>query len=265
MSHVLRRIPEAPHMKLISWNVNGIRAALNKGLADFISNEDPDIFCLQETKARPEQVELPLEFGAYKGFWNSADKPGYSGTAIFTKETPLDCMLGLGIEHHDKEGRVITLEYDDFFLVNVYTVNAQDELRRLDYRLEWDAAFRQHLNQLALKKPVIFCGDLNVAHNEIDLARPDSNLKSPGFSDEERASFTKLLESGFIDSFRHLYPDQTEAYSWWSYRGGARERNVGWRIDYFGLSPALVGRLHDATILPHVTGSDHCPVAITLR
>jgi exodeoxyribonuclease-3 len=252
-------------MKIISWNVNGIRAALNKGLADFLSAENPDILCLQETKAKEEQVELPLEFGAYKAFWNSADKPGYSGTAIFTKEAPIDCILGLGIEHHDKEGRVITLEYPDFFLVNVYTVNAQDELRRLDYRLEWDTAFRLHLNQLALKKPVIFCGDLNVAHNEIDLARPASNHKSPGFSDEERASFTELLGSGFIDSFRHLYPDKAEAYSWWSYRGGARERNVGWRIDYFGVSPALIDRLHDASILPHVLGSDHCPVAITLR
>jgi exodeoxyribonuclease-3 len=252
-------------MKLISWNVNGIRAALNKGLADFLSTENPDILCLQETKAREEQVELPLEFGAYKAFWNSAIKPGYSGTAIFTKEAPIDCILGLGIEHHDKEGRVITLEYPDFFLVNVYTVNAQDELRRLPYRLEWDTAFRSHLNQLALKKPVIFCGDLNVAHNEIDLARPGSNRKSPGFSDEERASFTELLESGFIDTYRHLYPEKTEAYSWWSYRGGARERNVGWRIDYFGLSPALIDRLDDATILPHVMGSDHCPVAITLR
>jgi exodeoxyribonuclease-3 len=252
-------------MKLISWNVNGIRAVLNKGLTDFLNTEMPDILCLQETKARPDQVELPLEFGAYKAYWNSADKPGYSGTAIFTKETPLDCSLGLGITEHDTEGRVITLEYQDFFLVNVYTVNAQDELRRLPYRLEWDTAFRQHLNQLALKKPVIFCGDLNVAHQEIDLARPATNRNSPGFSDEERASFTTLLESGFVDAFRHLYPDKTEAYSWWSYRGGARERNVGWRIDYFGLSPDLIDRLHDATILPHVMGSDHCPVAITLH
>ena len=258
-------IPHARYMKLISWNVNGIRAALNKGLTDFLNTEMPDIFCLQETKARPEQVELPLEFSAYKAFWNSADKPGYSGTAIFTKETPLDCQMGLGIPEHDTEGRVITLEYHDFYLVNVYTVNAQDGLRRLAYRLEWDAAFRQHLNQLGSKKPVIFCGDLNVAHQEIDLARPASNRNSPGFSDEERASFTTLLESGFVDTFRHLYPDKTGAYSWWSYRGGARERNVGWRIDYFGMSPVLIDRLHEATILPHVMGSDHCPVAITLR
>ena len=252
-------------MKIISWNVNGIRAALNKGLADFLSTESPDILCLQETKAREEQVELPLEFGAYKSYWNSAEKPGYSGTAIFTKEAPLTCTQGLGIEEHDKEGRVITLEYPDFHLVNVYTVNAQDGLRRLPYRLAWDAAFRKHLNTLAETKPVIFCGDLNVAHNEIDLARPSANRKSAGFSDEERASFTELLESGFIDSFRHFYPDTTEAYSWWSYRGGARQRNVGWRLDYFGVSPALVERLESASILPQVMGSDHCPVSINLR
>jgi exodeoxyribonuclease-3 len=252
-------------MKLISWNVNGIRAALNKGLADFISTENPDILCLQETKAREEQVELPLEFGAYQSFWNSAEKPGYSGTAIFTKEVPLDCMLGLGIPEHDTEGRVITLEYHDFFLVNVYTVNAQDGLRRLPYRLEWDAAFRNHLLRLKSKKSVIFCGDLNVAHKEIDLARPASNRNSPGFSDEERASFTTLLESGFVDSYRHFHPEKTEAYSWWSYRGGARERNVGWRIDYFGLTPSNIDRHGDASILPHIIRSDHCPVAINLH
>ncbi len=252
-------------MKIISWNVNGIRAALNKGMADFVATENPDILCLQETKAREEQVELPLEFGSYKSFWNSADKPGYSGTAIFTKEAPLAYDYGFGEEEHDKEGRVITLEYPDFFLVNVYTVNAQDGLRRLPYRLQWDTAFRLHLSRLALTKPVIFCGDLNVAHNEIDLARPKANRKSPGFSDEERESFTELLESGFIDTFRHFYPDKTEAYSWWSYRGGARQRNVGWRIDYFGVSPTLIERVTDAAILPHILGSDHCPVEITLR
>ena len=237
---------------------------MNKGLADFLSAENPDILCLQETKAREEQVELPLEFGAYQSFWNSAEKPGYSGTAIFTRHAPIACTHGLGIEDHDKEGRVITLEFPDFHLVNVYTVNAQDELRRLPYRLAWDAAFRNHLNTLARTKPVIFCGDLNVAHNEIDLARPKENRKSAGFSDEERASFSELLESGFIDSFRHLYPDKTGAYSWWSYRGGARERNVGWRIDYFGLSPNLIDRLQEAAIFPHVMGSDHCPVGIVL-
>lgn len=252
-------------MKLISWNVNGIRAALNKGMADFVASEAPDILCLQETKAREEQVELPLEFGAYKSFWNSADKPGYSGTAIFTKEKPINFIPGFGIDEHDKEGRVITLEYPDFFLVNVYTVNAQDGLRRLPYRLEWDAAFRGHLKKLSETKPVIFCGDLNVAHNEIDLARPQANRRSAGFSDEERASFSELLESGFIDSFRHFHPDKTEAYSWWSYRGGARQRNVGWRIDYFGVAPALADRMRDATILPHVMGSDHCPVVLTIH
>ncbi len=252
-------------MKLISWNVNGIRAVLNKGMADFLSTENPDILCLQETKAREEQVELPLEFGAYKSFWNSADKPGYSGTAVFTKETPIHVSHGFGIAEHDNEGRVITLEYPGFHLVNVYTVNAQDGLRRLDYRLQWDAAFRLHLNELSKTKPVVFCGDLNVAHNEIDLARPNSNRKSAGFSDEERASFTELLGSGFVDTFRHFYPDKAEAYSWWSYRGGARQRNVGWRIDYFGVSPALIDRVEDARILPHVMGSDHCPVAIQLK
>lgn len=252
-------------MKLISWNVNGIRAALNKGLADFLSAENPDILCLQETKAREEQVELPLEFGTYKAIWNSAEKPGYSGTAIFTKEAPLVVSHGFGIEEHDKEGRVITLEYPDFHLVNVYTVNAQDGLRRLPYRLEWDAAFRKHLNNLAETKPVIFCGDLNVAHQEIDLARPKENRQTAGFSDEERASFSELLESGFVDTFRHLYPDKTGAYSWWSYRGGARERNVGWRIDYFGVSPGLIDSVSEATIFPHITGSDHCPVGVVLK
>lgn len=252
-------------MKLISWNVNGIRAVLNKGMGEFLSTESPDILCLQEIKAREEQVELPLEFGAYKSFWNSAEKPGYSGTAIFTKEAPLNCTLGMGHDEHDSEGRVITLEYHDFFLVNVYTPNAQDGLRRLNYRLQWDFAFRTYLNNLALTKPVVFCGDLNVAHNEIDLANPKTNRKNAGFSDEERASFTRLLESGFTDSFRHFYPDRTAAYSWWSYRSGARQRNIGWRIDYFGISNPFMDRLQQASILPHVTGSDHCPVSITLK
>jgi exodeoxyribonuclease III len=252
-------------MKLISWNVNGIRAVLNKGMGEFISTESPDILCLQEIKAREEQVELPLEFGAYRSFWNSAEKPGYSGTAVFTKEAPLNCTLGIGQDEHDSEGRVITLEYSDFFLVNVYTPNAQDGLRRLNYRLQWDFAFRTYLKYLEQTKPVIFCGDLNVAHKEIDLANPKTNRKSAGFSDEERASFSDLLESGFTDSFRHFYPDKTAAYSWWSYRSGARQRNIGWRIDYFGLSNHFMGRLRDATILPHITGSDHCPVGITLE
>lgn len=252
-------------MKLLSWNVNGIRAILNKGFGDFVSSESPEILCLQETKARPEQVELPLELAGYKAYWNAAEKPGYSGVAVFTRHTPLHVMTGMGIDQHDREGRVLTLEYPDFHLVNVYTPNAQDELRRLPYRLDWDQAFRDHCARLAQTKPVIFCGDLNVAHHEIDIARPQSNRRSPGFSDEERASFSELLAAGFIDTFRHHHPDQTDAYSWWSYRGGARQRNVGWRIDYFGVSNPFIDRIDSAFILPHISGSDHCPVGITLR
>ncbi len=251
-------------MKLISWNVNGFRAVLGKGFGDFVSREKPDILCLQETKARPEQVPLPPELDGYHAFWNSAKKPGYSGVAVFTKEKPLDVRIGMDIEAHDQEGRVLTLEYADFILVNVYTPNAQDELRRLPYRLEWDVAFRNHLQNHAKKKPVIFCGDLNVAYQEIDLARPKDNRRNPGFSDEERESFGKLLDAGFIDTFRHHFPDLKEAYSWWSYRAGARERNVGWRIDYFGVSTPFINRVASAEILPHVHGSDHCPVGITL-
>ena len=251
-------------MKLISWNVNGMRAVLGKGFGDFVSTETPDILCLQETKARPEQVPMPPQLEGYHAFWNSADKPGYSGVAVFSKEEPLNVNEGMGFEEHDKEGRVLTLEYPDFTLVNVYTPNSQDGLRRLPYRMMWDEIFRQHLQTHALKKPVIFCGDLNVAHEEIDIARPKENRMSAGFSDAERESFGKLLDAGFTDSFRHLHPDKREAYSWWSYRGGARGRNVGWRIDYFGLSPALESRLKSAEILPHVMGSDHCPVSITL-
>lgn len=252
-------------MKLLSWNVNGIRAALNKGFADFVAAEQPDILCLQETKARPEQVELPLELGGYKAFWNSAVKPGYSGVAVFTREAPLNVREGLGIEEHDQEGRVLTLEYADFILVNVYTPNAQDGLRRLSYRMAWDKAFREHVAREAARKPVVFCGDLNVAHQEIDLARPKENRMSPGFSDEEREGFSKLLDAGFVDSFRHLYPDKEAAYSWWSYRAGARQRNVGWRIDYFGVSEPFAKRVKEAVILPEVHGSDHCPVGIELR
>ncbi len=252
-------------MKLISWNVNGIRSALGKGLPEFLVAERPDILCLQETKARPEQVPLPLEFGGYHPFWNSAEKPGYSGVAVFTRDKPLDVKEGMGLDAHDREGRVLTLEYPDFTLVNVYTPNSQDGLRRLPYRMEWDEAFRLYLKALeAGGKPVIFCGDLNVAHREIDIARPKENRRSAGFSDEERAGFDLLLASGFTDTFRHFYPDKTEAYSWWSLRGGARARNVGWRIDYFGTSGGLQGRLKDAAILPHVMGSDHCPVTLTL-
>lgn len=251
-------------MKLISWNVNGIRATIGKGLGDFVSTEKPDILCLQETKARPEQVELPLEFGGYHGYWDSAQKLGYSGVAVFTREQPLDVRNGLGLDEHDKEGRVLTLEYPDFFLVNVYTPNAQDGLRRLPYRLTWDEAFRRHVAGLANAKPVIFCGDLNVAHQPIDLARPKDNRFSAGFSDEERASFTELLGAGFTDTFRHFHPDEKEAYSWWSFRGGARQRNVGWRIDYFGVSTPFIDRVASAEIMPHVLGSDHCPVGIRL-
>ena len=250
-------------MKLISWNVNGIRAVMKKDFVGSLAEMAPDVLCLQETKARPEQVELPLEFGGYKDYWNSADKAGYSGVATFSRIEPLSVTRGIGIDAHDTEGRVITLELDDFHLVNVYTPNAQNELRRLPYRMEWDQAFREFLAGLRESgKPVIFCGDLNVAHQEIDLARPAANRKSAGFSDEERAGFTQLLDSGFTDSFRHLHPDTKDAYSWWSYRGGARGRNVGWRIDYFGVSSDGIDRVKSASILPEVMGSDHCPVAM---
>lgn len=251
-------------MKLLSWNVNGIRAVIEKNFGEFVSTEQPDILCLQETKARPEQVQLPLELGGYHAYWNSADKPGYSGVAVFSREKPLEVQLGMGYDEHDREGRVLTLEFPEFILVNVYTPNAQDELKRLPYRLSWDEAFRQHVAKHALKKPVVFCGDLNVSHHEIDLARPKDNRKNPGFSDEERESFDKLLDAGFTDTFRHLYPGLTDAYSWWSYRGGARQRNVGWRIDYFGVSTSFIDRVTAAEILPKVLGSDHCPVGITL-
>lgn len=251
-------------MKLISWNVNGIRATLGKGLIEFVASEQPDILCLQETKARPEQVQLPLEFGGYHAYWDSAKKPGYSGTAVFTREKPLDFRTGLGVDEHDTEGRVLTLEYPGFFLVNVYTPNSKDGLLRLPYRMTWDEAFRRHVTGLAKSKPVIFCGDLNVAHQEIDLARPKDNRFSAGFSDQERAGFTELLNTGFTDTFRHFHPDQRDAYSWWSFRGGARSRNVGWRIDYFGVSTPFMDRVKDAVIMPHITGSDHCPVGITL-
>lgn len=252
-------------VKLISWNVNGIRAVLKKGFADFITTEQPDILCLQETKARPEQVELPLEFGGYQTFWNSAEKPGYSGTAIFTKSPPLAVSYGLGIDELDTEGRIITAEFDNFQLVTVYTPNAQDGLRRIDFRMRWDDAFRQYLQHLEGRgKPVVFCGDLNVAHEEIDLARPKENRKSAGFSDQERGKLNELLAAGFTDTFRLHHPETTEAYSWWSYRGGARQRNVGWRIDYFGVSASFTDAVKSASILSDVLGSDHCPVAIEL-
>lgn len=251
-------------MKLLSWNVNGIRAVLNKGFGDFLRSEAPDILCLQETKARPEQVPLPSELAGYHAFWSSAEKPGYSGVAVFSRDEPIAVKEGMGIADHDREGRLLTVEFADFILVNVYTPNAQDELRRLPYRLEWDAAFREHVRRESARKPVVFCGDLNVAHQEIDLARPRENRRNPGFSDEERESFGMLLDAGFIDTFRHLYPDREAAYSWWSYRAGARQRNIGWRIDYFGVSREFIGNVKNATILPEVLGSDHCPVGVEL-
>lgn len=251
-------------MKLLSWNVNGIRAVLNKGFGDFLRSEAPDILCLQETKARPEQVPLPDELAGYHAFWSSAEKPGYSGVAVFSRDEPIAVKEGMGIADHDREGRLLTVEFADFILVNVYTPNAQDELRRLPYRLEWDAAFREHVRRESARKPVVFCGDLNVAHQEIDLARPRENRRNPGFSDEERESFGMLLDAGFIDTFRHLYPDREAAYSWWSYRAGARQRNIGWRIDYFGVSREFIGNVKNATILPEVLGSDHCPVGVEL-
>jgi exodeoxyribonuclease-3 len=240
-------------MKLISWNVNGVRAVLKKGFAEWFAEEKPDVLCLQETKAKPEQVELPFEFAGYHQFWNSAVKPGYSGTLILTKEKPLSVVNGIGIDEHDTEGRTITAEYPDYFLVTVYTPNSQNGLARLDYRLS-----------LEKTKPVIFCGDLNVAHQEIDLARPKANSKNPGFSPAERASFDHIVAADYTDTFRYFYPDTTEAYSWWSYRAGARVRNVGWRLDYFCVSNCLIDSLKKAWIMPEVLGSDHCPVAIEI-
>ena len=255
-------------MKLISWNVNGIRAVLKKNFTDFVLEHTPDILCLQETKAKPEQVDIPLELAGYRVYWNSAVKPGYSGTAVFTKTEPLSVRLGIGSEKSaegDLEGRVLTLEYPDFFLVTVYTPNAKNELLRLPYRMEWDIAFREYLKTLEAEgKPVVASGDLNVAHQEIDLARPKTNHKSAGFSPQERAGFGKLLDAGFIDTFRHFHPDTTEAYSWWSYRGGARAKNVGWRIDYWVVSDALGPKLEAASINDDVLGSDHCPATLEI-
>jgi len=247
-------------ISMISWNVNGLRACMGKGFWDFVESASPDLLALQETKMLPEQ----LEFGTrdYRAFWNSAEKKGYSGTAVFVKREPDDAFLGLGIPAHDKEGRVITLSYPGYYFVNVYTPNAQDELRRLPYRLEWEDAFLAYLQKLDADKPVIVCGDLNVAHQEIDIKNPGPNRKNAGFSDAERACMTRLLSSGFADSFRRLYPDRRDAYSWWSYFGNARSRNVGWRIDYFLASERLMGSVKDSLILSDVTGSDHCPVQL---
>jgi exodeoxyribonuclease-3 len=251
-------------MKLISWNVNGIRAVIKKNFTEFVSEHQPDVLCVQETKARPEQVDLPLEMGDYHAYWNAAEKPGYSGTAIFSKVIPLNVRYGIGVDEHDTEGRVITAEFDEFFLVTVYTPNSQNELRRLPYRQHWDADFLAFCKDLERTKPVIICGDLNVAHQEIDLARPKQNRKNAGFSDEERANFDNIVNAGFTDSFRHFYPHKAEAYSWWSYRAGARGKNIGWRLDYFCVSSPFMERVDNAGILADVLGSDHCPVVLEL-
>ena len=249
-------------MKLISWNVNGLRAAVTKGFIESFNELDADIFCLQETKLQPDQISLELP--GYEQYWNSAVKKGYSGTAVFTRIKPLSVTNGIGIEEHDQEGRVITAEYENFYLVCCYTPNSQRELARLEYRMTWEDAFRNYLLELDKKKPVILCGDLNVAHKEIDLKNPKTNRKNAGFSDEERAKMTELLESGFTDTFRHLYPDAIEEYSWWSYMGKARERNTGWRIDYFITSKRLDDKIQEAKIHQQIFGSDHCPVELVI-
>lgn len=248
--------------KLISWNVNGLRACTQKGFMDFFQDADADIFCLQETKLQEGQIQLELP--GYYQYWNYAEKKGYSGTAVFTKEKPLSVSMGIGIEKHDHEGRVITLEFEKFYMITVYTPNSQDELRRLDYRMEWEDDFLAYLKQLEQNKPVIVCGDMNVAHREIDLKNPKTNRKNAGFTDEERAKFTALTEAGFTDTFRYFYPDAEGIYSWWSYRFHAREKNAGWRIDYFLASEALNGSLKDAMIYNDVFGSDHCPVGLLI-
>lgn len=250
-------------MKLISWNVNGIRACCDKGFRESFATLDADFFCLQETKMQAGQLDL--QFEGYESYWNYADKKGYSGTAIFTRQHPLSVRYGLGIDEHDHEGRVITLELEQFYLVTVYTPNSQEELRRLDYRMEWDDAFRRYLQQLDAEKPVLVCGDLNVAHREIDLKNPKSNRRNAGFTDEERGKFDLLLQAGFTDTFRHFYPDTEGAYSWWSYRFKAREKNAGWRIDYFLASERLRPLLTGAAIHNEIFGSDHCPVEVTLN
>ncbi|NLY08858.1 MAG: exodeoxyribonuclease III [Tissierellia bacterium] len=250
-------------MNLITWNVNGLRANIKKGFYDFVADNNPDVICLQETKLQEGQVEMDLP--DYELYWNYAEKKGYSGTAIFTKVKPLSVTYGLDIAHHDTEGRVITMEFDEFYLVNVYTPNSQPELVRLSYRMEWEDDFRAHLMELDKIKPVILCGDLNVAHQEIDLKNPSTNRKSAGFSDEERAKMTTLLDSGFVDVFRHFNPDLTGAYTWWSYLRQARSRNAGWRIDYFVLSHRLLPTVNEINILSDILGSDHCPVELILK
>lgn len=249
-------------MKLISWNVNGLRACVEKGFMDFFHEVDADIFCIQESKLQEGQIAL--EMPGYEQYWNYAEKKGYSGTAIFTRKHPLSVRYGMGIDEHDHEGRLITLEFEDFFFITVYTPNSQTELKRLDYRMKWEEDFLAYLKKLEEEKPVIFCGDLNVAHQEIDLKNPKTNRKNAGFTDEERARCTALLDAGFIDTFRYFYPEQEGMYSWWSYRFKAREKNAGWRIDYFIVSECLKDRLQEAKIHTQVMGSDHCPVELTI-
>ncbi|MEE0780371.1 MAG: exodeoxyribonuclease III [Sellimonas sp.] len=250
-------------MKFISWNVNGIRACVQKGFLDFFQEADADIFCIQETKM--QEGQLDLELPGYHQYWNYAVRKGYSGTAIFTKREPVSVQYGIGIEEHDQEGRVITLEFEDFYFVTVYTPNSQSELARLDYRMQWETDFLAYLKRLEEKKPVVFCGDLNVAAEEIDLKNPKTNRKNAGFTDEERDKFRTLKAAGFIDTFRYFYPDQEGIYSWWSYRFSARKKNAGWRIDYFVVSEVLKDRLEDAKILTEVMGSDHCPVELDMK
>ena len=249
-------------MKFISWNVNGLRACVGKGFAEAFASLDADFFCLQETKMQHGQLDL--QFDGYESYWNYADKKGYSGTAIYARRKPLSVSYGLGIDEHDKEGRVVTLEYDNFFIVTVYTPNSQDELRRLDYRMTWEDAFRDYLCRLDAQKPVVVCGDMHVAHKEIDLKNPNSNRRNPGFTDEEREKFGTLLDAGFTDTFRHFYPDREGIYSWWSYRFQARAKNAGWRIDYFLTSKRLDDKLVSADIHTEIFGSDHCPVEVVI-
>ena len=253
-------------MKLVSWNVNGLRAVIKKDFKEFFSQVDADIFCIQETKMQEDQIDIEISnvFKDYHSYWNSAVKKGYSGTAVFTKQKPINVTYGIGIEEHDQEGRVITLEFDKFYLVNCYTPNAKRELERLDYRMIWEDAFRNYLLELNKKKPVILCGDLNVAHNEIDLKNPKTNVGNAGFTNEERGKMTELLNSGFVDTFRYLYPNKEDAYTWWSYMFHAREKNVGWRIDYFITSKSIENKIKEANIYPEIMGSDHCPIGLDI-
>ena len=253
-------------MKLVSWNVNGLRAVIGKGFSEFFKEIDADVFCLQETKMQEEQIDDNIKniFSGYNGYWNSAEKKGYSGTAVFSKLKPLNVSYGIGIEEHDKEGRVITLEYEKFYLVNCYTPNSKRELERLDYRMVWEDEFRKYLLKLNETKPVIICGDLNVAHEEIDLKNPKTNRRNAGFTDEERGKMTELLNSGFTDTFRYLYPDKEGVYSWWSYMFKAREKNAGWRIDYFIVSNSIQDKIKESYIYSDVMGSDHCPVGLDI-